>query len=73
MVFSRTGLDTLADCLSGRYAARFGAEPEDGRASFEDDVLTFSFRGGLRQTDRALHEAGRASISCGARASASSA
>ncbi|MDX6625487.1 MAG: hypothetical protein QOE56_476 [Solirubrobacterales bacterium] len=59
MVFSRTGLDALADCLAGRYAALFGAEPEDCRACFEDDVITFSFRGGLRQTDRALSEARR--------------
>ncbi|HEV7562300.1 MAG TPA: hypothetical protein VGO24_02250 [Solirubrobacterales bacterium] len=59
MVFSRTGLDTLADCLSGRYAALFGAAPEDGHAWFEDDVITFHFRGGLRQTDLALSETGR--------------
>jgi hypothetical protein len=54
MVFSRTGLDALADCLCGRYAALYAAKPKDARARFEDDVITYSFRAGLRRADREL-------------------
>lgn len=59
MVFSRTGLEALARSLSGRYTALYGAEPGDAETVFDDDLLVYSFCGGLRAAELKLLEAGR--------------
>jgi uncharacterized protein YbcI len=54
-----TDLGRLASALADQFAVLYDARPLDPRASFADQVLAFSFDGGLARSDEWLLRAGR--------------
>jgi hypothetical protein len=59
-VFTSTELNDLAGRLAGEYSARFEAKPAGPEATFDDDVLTFSFARGLNPEEESLRRGFRA-------------
>jgi hypothetical protein len=58
-LFANADLAVLADDLAGLYVSRVGAAALDPTAEFEDDVLSFSFRQGLAESEALLRGDGR--------------